>query len=72
MIRKYIFGNPFPTGATVQAIPVSEEPMPCFRVIREGQSVSFQLDLSPDEMIFGLGESVRGINKRGLTYREWN
>ena len=72
MIRKYIFGNPFPTGATIQSIPVSEEPMPCFRVIREGQSVSFQLDLSPEEMIFGLGESVRGINKRGHTYRAWN
>ena len=43
-----------------------------FRVSREERRVILRLDLSPEEIIFGLGESVRGINKRGHTYRSWN
>jgi alpha-glucosidase len=41
-------------------------------VSREEGRVILRLDLSPEEIIFGLGESVRGINKRGRTYRSWN
>ena len=29
-------------------------------------------ELHPEDCLFGLGESVRGINKRGFLYRSWN
>lgn len=72
MIRRYVFGTPFHTGAVVQDIPISDKPMPWFQIIREGSSITFRLDLSPEEIIFGLGETVRGMNKRGHRYRAWN
>ena len=72
MIRKYTFGKPFPTGAVIRELKAETGPVPYFRVSREEGRVILRLDLSPEEIIFGLGESVRGINKRGHTYRSWN
>ena len=72
MIRKYVFGEPFPTGAVVQNVEPSAEPLPYFEVSRPDGRAVFRLEMSPEEMIFGLGESVRGMNKRGHLYRAWN
>ncbi len=72
MISRFSYGKPFPTGAVVRTIEPSRKPMPFFRIRREGTSVSFSLDLTPEEIIFGLGETVRGINKRGHLYESWN
>lgn len=38
----------------------------------QGEALSFTVALGEHDMIFGLGESVRGINKRGFRYRAWN
>ncbi|MCR5296331.1 MAG: alpha-glucosidase [Clostridiales bacterium] len=72
MIKKYSFGRPMDTDAVVQSLPPESEPLPYFTLTRTGQGVSLSLALSPDEVLFGLGESVRGINKRGFRYRSWN
>ena len=72
MIRKYTFGQPMDTDAVVQALPPETEPLPYFTLTRPGQGVCLSLALSPDEVLFGLGESVRGMNKRGFRYRSWN
>ena len=72
MIRKYVFGSPFFTGAVVQDIPASSGAVPYFTLSRKDSSVILTLALQPDEVLFGLGESVRGINKRGFRYRSWN
>ncbi len=72
MIRRFTYGTPFPTGAVTRELEPSAEPIPFFRVRRENSAVSFSLDLGPDEIIFGLGETVRGINKRGHFYESWN
>lgn len=64
MIRKYTFGNPFPTEAVVKEIPVSRESLPFFSM----KNGSLLLTLEKDMPIYGLGEQVRGINKRGWTY----
>ncbi|MBR6164511.1 MAG: alpha-glucosidase [Clostridia bacterium] len=72
MIRKYTFGTPLPTGAAVLSLPAETSPLPWFDVSREGEKLRLTLALHPEERLFGLGESVRGINKRGFLYRSWN
>ncbi|MBQ7848548.1 MAG: alpha-glucosidase [Clostridia bacterium] len=72
MIRRYDFGQPYETGAVVRQLPVCTEPMPHFTVRQEGAHVRFSVPLGKDDMIFGLGQSVRGLNKRGHRYRAWN
>ncbi len=72
MIRKYVFGSPIPTGAVVQSLPAESGAVPFFTLSREGKKVILTLSLQPDEILLGLGESVRGINKRGFRYRSWN
>ncbi len=73
MIRKYTFGTPLPTDAVVMRLPVQSGPVPYFDV-RNGEdgSVSFSLALHPEEVIFGLGQAVRGVDKRGHRYESWN
>ena len=73
MIRKYTFGTPLPTGAVVARHPSQSGPVPYFSVQESGDgSVSFSLSLHPEEVIFGLGQAVRGIDKRGHRYESWN
>lgn len=69
MIRKYRFGNPFNTEAVVQDLPV-EEGAPAFLVIEKGDENGAVITYSMDEStrVYGLGENVRGINKRGYKY----
>ncbi len=72
MIRKYTFGTPYPTGAVVLSLPAETGPVPYFTLTREGDSVTLTRTLRPEDVLFGLGESVRGINKRGSLFRSWN
>lgn len=72
MIRRYDFGTPIPTDAVVAQLPVEAGDPPHFTLRREGDALSFTVALGRDDMIFGLGEQVRGINKRGYLYRAWN
>ena len=72
MIRKYTFGQPVQTDAVVVSLPAETGPVPFFTVDREGPQVRLTRKMHPDDCLFGLGESVRGINKRGSLYRSWN
>ena len=73
MIRRYTFGTPLPTGAVIQSV-APEKSLPPYPEVRSGAdgSVSFFLTLRPDEVIFGLGQAVRGMDKRGHRYESWN
>lgn len=64
MVKKYSFGNPIETDAVVKDIAETEWKDGIFR--KEGNS--FHYTLRPDEIIYGLGENVRGMNKRGWRY----
>lgn len=67
MIELYRYGNPFKTEATVKKIPVQPgNALPYFSVKESGRT--FLLNLSKQAIIYGLGESIRGINKRGWLY----
>ncbi len=64
MIKKYRVGNPIPTGATIIEVK-TEEGMPKVFDL-DGDSLVLRLD--DEDVIYGLGESIRGLNKRGYVY----
>ena len=72
MIRRYDFGSPIHTGAVVRELPVENAAVPYFVTEVKEEKVSFIIHMDADDLVFGLGESLRGINKRGHLYRAWN
>jgi alpha-glucosidase len=69
MIKKYVYGNPFPTDAVINDVENSTGKIPYFETEGKG---SFTYDFSEDDIVYGLGEQLRGINKRGWQYVGWN
>ena len=75
MIKRYKYGNPINTGAVVDD---------CFENIEEvivseasatgedGNRISLIYPLDAEDAIYGLGETMRGINKRGYRYIMYN
>ncbi len=66
MIRKYRIGNPIPTESVVTEIEITEGNIPFFTTDEEKKSLF--LKLSESDRIWGLGETTRGMNKRGWIY----
>ncbi len=67
MIRKYRFGDPIETEAVVENIQAEQgEPQFGETSIENGFSFSYIMD--GDEIVYGLGEANRGMNKRGYRY----
>lgn len=67
MIRKYVFGHPFETEAVVEKI-VPSEGTPVYGEIKADGEFVFSYKMDEDDIVYGLGESNRGINKRGYRY----
>ena len=67
MIKKFSYSPKINTGAVVCQIPVSDETLPFFG-LSDGV---FRYRMSDDAVVYGLGESMRGINKRGWIYEGW-
>ena len=65
-IKKYVFGSPLKTGAVVIDVPATEG-VPDKWEYDEQEGV-FTYSMKDRDMVFGLGETVRGINKRGWKY----
>ena len=65
-IKKYVYGSPLKTGATVVDVPAAEGDPKNFKY--NPQMGTFTYVLKDRDMVFGLGETVRGINKRGWKY----
>ncbi len=72
MIRRFDYGAPITTDALVRDVPLSTEALPHFTVTKTEAGLTFTRPLGKEEIIYGLGETVRGINKRGHIYRSWN
>ena len=71
MVNKYRLGKPFDTEAVVEkmdALPFEDIP---FEKETKDNFTSISFDLGKEDIIFGLGETVRGINKRGWIYESW-
>ncbi|MDO5390454.1 MAG: glycoside hydrolase family 31 protein [Eubacteriales bacterium] len=67
MVRKYVFGNPFETEAIVKKVE-AEQGTPAYGEISQEEGFSFTYRLAEDDMVYGLGETNRGLNKRGYCY----
>lgn len=71
MIRKYVFGSPFETEAVVKKLqPEALQDGNAGRVpyFTMTDTHTFSYGLESQDRIYGLGENVRGINKRGWLY----
>jgi len=69
MIRKYRIGNPINTESVVLDINITEGLPKEFEYTEE--MGTFTRKMSEKAVIYGLGETVRGINKRGFEYRSF-
>ena len=67
MVKKFVYGTPFETEAVVKEIP-SSEGNPDYGTFSTENGFSFATKLADEDMVFGLGEANRGINKRGFLY----
>ncbi len=65
MIRKYKLGEPIETESVVEDIELTSG-IP--QGLVSGAECTFCIEMSEDTRVYGLGETVRGINKRGWRY----
>lgn len=73
MIIRHKFGTPIETGAVVDFSGVIDAPkdeIKCFSV-EENEGVSFIKKIEQGVPVYGLGENIRGINKRGWHYTSY-
>lgn len=67
MIKKYRFGTPFPTESII--VPIKQaEGMPQYGAVSLIDGFTFTYRMDSEDIIYGLGEANRGINKRGFLY----
>lgn len=64
MIKRFVFGKPYDTEAVVLKPAACDESIPFLST--DGDSFCYRMD--QDAIVYGLGENVRGINKRGHVY----
>ncbi len=64
MIKKYRIGEPVFTDAAVKDIPIEME-LPVIPVIKDN---TLTCSLKKEDIVYGLGESLHGLNKRGHLY----
>ena len=67
MIQRFSYSPILSTGAVVKDLPISDgAPLP---FTLDGQTFTFHMD--EKTRVYGLGETVRGINKRGWIYESF-
>ena len=71
MIRRFVSGRPIVTGAVVRRLPAESMDGFPFAHRLDGGRFVFSFQLEKDEIVYGLGEAPRGINKRGWIYRSF-
>ena len=64
LIYKKQYGHPFDTESVVGSFSPMPETIPY--LTREPDGFSYAMD--PQDILYGLGENIRGINKRGWVY----
>lgn len=66
MIQRYVYGTVIETDAVLNK-PKAETEAPSFFSV-DGQAMTFTYHMGPQDRVYGLGQNVRGINKRGWIY----
>ncbi len=68
MINKYRYGKPIQTDATVIEYPILSENVPHLNIVQDEDKYILTYKMGKDDGLYGLGENIRGINKRGYLY----
>lgn len=66
MICRYSYGKVMETAAILEKPEVTDASLPYFDI--NTAAMSFLYHMQPEDKVYGLGEQVRGINKRGWLY----
>ena len=66
MIRRYVYGTMIETAAVPRKPEPEQGKLPYFDVDEE--KMTFCCTMGEKDIVYGLGENVRGINKRGWVY----
>ena len=66
MISRYVFGTMIETEAILQKPEQAQGPLPFLAA--DEDNMSFTYEMGDSDIVYGLGENVRGINKRGWIY----
>ena len=69
MIAQFVYGNPVETFAVVKEVPLGDR-LPFFTPT--DKPLTFSCSLDEDAAVYGLGQTMRGINKRGHRYISFN
>lgn len=67
MIKRFRFGNPIETDTVINKCDISLETIDKFTVTNE-EKLIFTYQMDPQDVVYGLGENINGINKRNFTY----
>lgn len=66
VIKKYVFGKPFETNAVLCDMEISDGDPRHVRICEDVSRIVYKM--GKNDRVYGLGESVKGINKRGWIY----
>ncbi len=67
MVKKYVYGNPIETDAVISDFSTTSG-NPNYGEVSTQEGFSFTYIMDSEDIVYGLGEANRGINKRGFTY----
>lgn len=70
-MKKFVYGNPVDTDAIVNDVEATVGQVPVGTSAIDDHVFSFTYALAPADKVYGLGEQVRGIDKRGWEYESW-
>ena len=71
MIKKFTFGTPICTEAVVGKFETSDKNDFPFKCREEDGKFILEFDMTDSDIVYGLGEAPRGINKRGWFYESF-
>lgn len=71
MIKKFIFGTPICTEAVVGKFDATDNKDFPFKSWEEDGKFVLEFDMTDSDIVYGLGEAPRGINKRGWVYESF-
>lgn len=71
MIKKFTFGTPICTEAVVGKFETSDNKDFPFKSREEDGKFVLEFDMTDSDIVYGLGEAPRGINKRGWMYESF-
>ncbi len=65
-VKKYVMGTPIETEAVVLEIKAESGDCPYLEL--DSEKAEIRYGMGKEDLVYGLGEQVRGINKRGWSY----